>query len=185
MPRQDKWVPKTLEERLDRLKSLDEIRQLPHRYALAVDSRNVDDLTELFPEDVQVGKDKHGRAELRAWWMQTLSNMADSVHFVGNHVIDLDSPDEAQGVVTCRDELEKGGEWHIGYIQYWDQYVRKSGRWYFKRRKLHRWYMVDALQRPVHGAGIQADNKALSVAQLPDAWPSWAKYWSEMGRSPR
>jgi hypothetical protein len=183
--RQDKWVPKTAEERLDRLESLDAIRQLPHRYALAVDSRNVEDLVELFPEDVQVGRDKFGRTALRAWWMQTLSNMADSIHFVGNHVIDLLSPETAQGVVYCRDELEKGKEWHVGVIQYWDDYVRQGGRWYFKRRKLHRWYMVDALTRPQHGAGVNADKNVLRTDQLPDVWPSWAKYWQELGRPPR
>jgi hypothetical protein len=35
--------PNDLEARVDRLESLDEIRQLPHRYALAVGTRNIDD----------------------------------------------------------------------------------------------------------------------------------------------
>jgi len=185
MPRQDKWVPKTADERLDRLESLEQIRQLPHRYALAVDTRNLDDLVELFVEDVQVGRDKSGRPAMKAWFGDTLARFADSIHFVGNHVIDLDSPDEASGVVTCSDQLEKGPEWHIGYIQYWDQYLRRDGRWYFKRRKLHRWYIVDALARPHHGGGLEADKQALSVNQLPDAWPSWGRFWQGRGRAPR
>lgn len=185
MPRQDKWMPKSAEERLDRIESLEQIRQLPHRYALGVDTRNLDDLVELFVEDVQVGRDQRGREAMKAWFAETLSRFADSIHFVGNHVIDLDGPDEAHGVVTCRDELERGSEWHVGFIQYWDQYLRQNGRWYFKRRRLHRWYMVDALARPHHGAGGAADNQALSVAQLPDAWPSWGKFWKERGKAPR
>jgi hypothetical protein len=185
MPREQKWNPKTAEERLDRLESHTEIRQLASRYALAVDTRNLDDLVELFPEDVQVGRDQRGREAMKAWFARTLSTFGDSIHFVGNHVIDFDGPDEAHGVVTCRDELEKGGEWHVGVIQYWDGYLRRNGRWYFKRRKLHRWYMVDAPLRPFHGAGTEADNRNLSVAQLPDAWPSWAKFWGGLGRKPR
>jgi hypothetical protein len=184
MPRQDQWMPKTSDERLDRLESYTQIRQLASRYALAVDTRNLDDLVELFPEDVQVGKDKRGRAAMKTWFAQTLSRFADSIHVVANHVIDFDSPDEAHGVVYCRDELEKGGEWQVGMIQYWDRYVRRGGSWYFNRRKLHRWYIVDALQRPRHGAGVDGD-QALSIAQIPDAWPSWGKFWTERGRAPR
>lgn len=184
MPRNDAWNPKTVDEQLDKLESTDQIRQLASRYALAVDTRNLDDLVELFLDDVQVGRDKRGRDAMKAWFAQTLSRFADSIHFVGNHVIDFDSPDSARGVVYCRDELEKGARWMVGPIQYWDVYERRAGRWYFKRRKLHRWYQVDSLERPSHGGGLDAD-QALSVAQVPDAWPSWDKYWKELGRAPR
>jgi hypothetical protein len=114
-----------------------------------------------------------------------LARFGASIHFVGNHVIDFDSADEAHGVVTCRDELEVGAEWRVGFIQYWDKYSRCSGRWYFSRRQLHRWYMVDAATRPRHGAGLETDKESLKVGQLPDVWPSWAKFWSARGRGPR
>jgi hypothetical protein len=42
----------TLEERLERIESTLAIQQLPARYALAVDSRNLDDLVALFAVDV-------------------------------------------------------------------------------------------------------------------------------------
>ena len=38
MPRSETWMPATSDERLDRLESLESIRQLPHRYALAFDT---------------------------------------------------------------------------------------------------------------------------------------------------
>ena len=41
--------------RLDRLESLDAIRQLAAKYALALDMRDLDALVNLFPEDVKVG----------------------------------------------------------------------------------------------------------------------------------
>jgi len=36
-----------------------------------------------------------------------------------------------------------------------------------------------------HGAGVNADKNVLRTDQLPDVWPSWAKYWQELGRPPR
>ena len=51
---------------LDRLLAYEEIRQLAARYALALDSRNLDDLVALFVDDVQVGRETFGRAALRA-----------------------------------------------------------------------------------------------------------------------
>jgi len=179
------WHPQTIEARLDRLESLEHIRQLVHRYALAVDTRNLDDLVELFVEDVQIGRDQRGREAMKAWFAESLARFGDSIHFVGNHVIDMDAAAAARGVVTCRDELETGGEWRVGFVQYWDQYVRREGRWYFSRRRLHRWYMVDALTRPQHGAGLEMDRESLQIGQLPDAWPSWTRFWEQRGRAPR
>ena len=45
-----------LSHRIDRLESLEQIRQLPARYALALDMRDLDALAGLFPEDVEVGR---------------------------------------------------------------------------------------------------------------------------------
>jgi len=182
---EDPWVPKTVEERLDRVESVQQIQQLPYRYAQALDSRNFDAMVELFIEDVQVGRALHGREALKRWFGDTMSRFGDSIHFVGNHVIDFDSPEKARGVVYCHDELEMGGQWNVGFIQYWDEYEKRAGRWYFRRRRLHRWYMVDALERPRHGARLGAESENMGVAQLPDAWPSWGRFWKERGQSPR
>ena len=46
----------TLEERIERLEALDAIRQLPAKYALALDMRDMDAMASLFPADVRVGK---------------------------------------------------------------------------------------------------------------------------------
>ena len=53
--------------RIDRLESLDEIRQLAAKYSLALDMRDMDAMVNLFPEDVRVGKDKVGRAHFKQW----------------------------------------------------------------------------------------------------------------------
>ena len=183
MSRLGSWRPTTVEDRLDRLESLSEIQQLPHRYALAIDSRDISALTALFVPDVRVGRAARGREALATWFSETLSRPRTSVHFIGNHIVDLDGPDEAHGIVYCRDELEwpERGEWEIGVLQYWDRYRRVNGEWCFERRKFHRWYIVDALTRPAHGRGV--DNLALRTTQLPEAFDTWNAFWAERNQS--
>ena len=132
------------------MESLAEIRQLPYRYALALDSRDMDALVDLFVPDVRVGRDEIGRDALKRWFTNTMRRMRTSVHFVGNHIIDFDDADHAHGIVYCRDELERPTtkEWEVGMLQYWDSYVRVDGEWCFQRRRFHRWYIVDALDAP-------------------------------------
>jgi hypothetical protein len=178
--RPDRYRPTGLEARIDRLESLDAIRQLAHRYALAVDARNLDDLVELFVEDVRVGRHADGRRALRAWFDEALRKVETTIHLVANHVIDFDDADHARGVVYCRDEVERGATWEVGYIQYWDRYERRAGAWYFVRRDFHRWFMVDVLTRPSHGAGLDRDG--LTTGRLPEAWPSWSRFWEETSR---
>jgi hypothetical protein len=79
--------------------------------------------------------------------------------------------------VYCRDELERPGGWGVGHLQYWDSYERRGALWYFVRRRFYRWYLVDALERPSHGAGI-GEGDQLTTGLLPDAWPSWERFWS-------
>lgn len=177
MSRLGPWKPGTPEERLDRMESLAEIRQLPYRYALAVDSRDMKALVALFTPDVRVGRDESGREALERWFTRVLSRPRASIHFVGNHIIDFDDADHARGVVYCRDELEEAGGdgWEVGTLQYWDSYVRVNGEWCFERRRFHRWYLVDALERPALGTGV--DDSPLSTTRLPDAFPSWSEFW--------
>lgn len=179
MGRLGDWTPTTLEERIDRLESLAMIRQLPYRYALALDSRNMDDLVDLFVGDVRVGRDRSGRPALKDWFSALMRNWRVSVHFVGNHIIDFEDADHATGIVYCHDELESpaAGTWELGKLQYWDQYVRVDGEWCFERRRFYRWYLADALTRPSHGAGTGEGRDPLTTQLLPDAFPSWAAYW--------
>jgi hypothetical protein len=172
------WQPGSANERLDRLESYAAIQQLASRYARSIDARDMAAVASLFHPDVQVGAERRGRDALQAWMSTLMSQMGTSVHLVANHVIDFVDADNASGVVYCRDELERKDrdEWSIGTIQYWDDYERVSGEWCFTRRRLHRWYLVDALDRPAHGAGVN-DFAQIHERQLPDAYPSWTEFW--------
>ena len=55
-----------LEQRIDRLESLDEIRQLVARYALSLDMRDLDAHVNLFAPDIRVGNDQCHRGQRSA-----------------------------------------------------------------------------------------------------------------------
>lgn len=183
MSRLGSWVPKGIEERVDRMESLAAIQQLPVRYALALDSRDMDALVALFVPDVRVGRDRSGREALKVWFSTTMREMRTSVHLVANHIVDFDDADHARGFVYCHDELEwpERGEWEQGKLQYWDSYLRVDGEWCFERRRFHRWYIADALIRPSVGAGVNGGTDALTTGLLPDSFPTWAPFWDTAG----
>ena len=62
----------SLARRVDRLESLDEIRQLAAKYSLALDMRDLDAMVNLFPSDVRVGRDKVGRGWFKKWILRPL-----------------------------------------------------------------------------------------------------------------
>ena len=133
-------IDSSLLARIDRLEALDQIRQLPAKYALALDMRDMDAMVSLFPADVRVGREASGRAALRAYMDGTLrSPFTGTSHHIGGHVIEFDDPDHAHGVVYSKNEHETPvadgpGEWVIMQMMYVDDYVRQDGRWYFERR---------------------------------------------------
>jgi SnoaL-like domain len=174
------WQPEGTEQRLDRLESMAEIRQLVARYALAVDTRDLDALAGLFSPSVRVGRDQVGRDALKAWFGPVLSQMRVSVHVVGTHVIEFEDADHAAGIVYCHDELERPAteKWDVGQLQYQDAYVRVDGEWCFDRRRFSRWYLVDVLSRPSHGAGVDSGSGQLPTKLLPDSYPTWQEYWT-------
>lgn len=174
------WEPTSADERLDRMESYAAIQQLAARYARALDARDMDTVVSMFNPNVQVGAGAHGQRALKAWLSELMSQMRTSVHLVAQHVIDFADADHATGIVYCRDELERPdrGEWAVGAIQYWDEYSRVDGEWYIDRRRLHRWYLVDALERPGPGAGVNDFGEHIRERLLPDAYPSWDAFWA-------
>jgi hypothetical protein len=165
--------------RLERLESLDEIRQLVARYALALDMRDLDALCGLFPEDVRVGRDRRGRDALKAWFDETLrSQFTGTAHVTGNHVIELRDADHAQGVVYSRNEHETGDEWIWMTMIYVDDYERIAGRWYFRRRLPLYWYAADPRRPPVGEHKMRWPGREPYPGGYHDYWPSWREFWA-------
>jgi hypothetical protein len=170
-----------LSRRIDRLESLEQIRQLPARYALALDMRDLDALAGLFPEDVEVGKSR-GREALRAWFDRTLRvQFTGTSHHVGNHIIEFEDADHARGVVYSKNEHETGAEWVIMQMMYVDDYERRNGRWFFRRRAPLYWYATDLNKPPLGPAKMRWPGVAPYEGGYHQLFPSWKAFWARSG----
>ncbi|MDP3674912.1 MAG: nuclear transport factor 2 family protein [Novosphingobium sp.] len=173
--------------RIDRLESLDHIRQLPAKYALALDMRDMDAMVSLFPADVRVGREASGRAALRAYMDGTLrSPFTGTSHHIGGHVIEFDDADHAHGVVYSKNEHEtpvtdEPGEWVIMQMMYVDDYVRQDGRWYFERRLPLYWYATDLNKPPVGDRKMRWPGGEWSEGNFHKLFPSYAEFWARDG----
>ena len=172
----------SLEARIDRLESLDAIRQLPAKYALALDMRDMDAMVSLFPADVRVGKDASGRQALRAYMDRTLrSPFTGTSHHIGGHVIEFDDPDHAHGVVYSKNEHETGDEWVIMQMMYVDDYILQDGRWFFARRLPLYWYATDLNKPPIGDNKMRWPGTEWVEGNFHKLFPSYAEFWARAG----
>jgi ketosteroid isomerase-like protein len=167
-------------EMIRKLWAYEQIRQLAYRYAVAVDSRDIDSLVALFVDDVRVGRDSRGHDALASDFRTQLRAIGTSILQVTNHVIDLDpiDPNLATGVVYCRGEVEQSGEWIVQAIQYRDSYARVGDRWKFVRRLHLLWYGADVLTRPVGLPPADYRRGTWGKGELPEWFPTWAPFWA-------
>ena len=175
----------TLLQRIDRLESLDEIRQLPAKYALSLDMRDLDAHVNLFAPDIRVSREKTGRAHLKRWLDDTLRlQFTGTSHHIGNHIIEFDDADNAHGVVYSKNEHEtptESGEteWVIMQMLYWDNYQRIDGRWMFRRRLPCYWYATDINRPPVGDCKMRWPDREAYDGAYHELWPSWKEFWAK------
>lgn len=173
----------TLEQRIDRLESLDAIRQLAAKYSLSLDMRDLDAMVNLFPEDVRVGRDQVGRAYFKRWMDETLRvQFTGTSHHIGNHIIEFEDPDHAVGVVYSKNEHETptadgGCEWVIMQMLYWDNYERIDGRWYFRRRLPCYWYATDLNKPPCGDNKMRWPDRDAYAGAFHQLFPTWKTFW--------
>jgi SnoaL-like domain len=171
-----------VERRIDRLESLDQIRQLAARYGLALDMRDLEALVGLFPEDIEVGRDARGRVALRAWFDRTLRvQFTGTAHHIGNHVIEFEDAEHARGVVYSKNEHETTTEWVIMQMMYVDDYERIAGRWYFRRRLPLYWYATDLNKPPLGPDKMRWPGVAPYAGGYHELFPSWKAFWARDG----
>jgi len=165
----------SLTQRVDRLEALHAIQQLPIRYALAVDGRDLEAWAGLFVEDVDCGRHGKGRAALKSYIEPQLRTFYRSIHQICGHQVTLDGPDSARGVVYCRAEHEDRGQWIVMAIAYFDDYARRDGEWQFVRRREKHWYSVDWQERP--SVPFQRWPGHDHPPSLPADFPGWGEFW--------
>lgn len=138
-------MPKTLEERFQRLEDIEAIRQLKARYCEACDDdHNAEAISALFVEDgvwTGTGGPPHaeGRAAIREYMnsVRASGRIRNSAHMLMNPVIRVDG-EHATGswrLLMMFTGNAKGGstQYHRIIGKYEDEFVRREGKWYFQR----------------------------------------------------
>jgi ketosteroid isomerase-like protein len=174
----------TLEERVDRLESIEAIRDLVARYAVTLDERDFDGLMELFAEDVKASRDAPpGREPLRRHYERLADSWGYTVHQVFHQVIDFESPDRAMGRVYCRAEHETPSAHTVAVamLRYLDRYERRDGRWYFRWRRTAQWYVKQDPDAPMDQPRIHWPAQDPADAALPDMVETYHRYYETRG----
>jgi ketosteroid isomerase-like protein len=170
-------------ERLQRVEDRLELRELPARYARAIDDRDIPALLACFCEDGTFERidGEHsftGHEELERFWRQILTGYGMSIHIPHAHVIDRLEGDEASGWVMSHAELAVGESFVVGAFRYHDDYRRVDGRWRFQRRRIAFWYFTDftELAKAVPTLERQRFRTDPRPADLPESLATYADF---------
>jgi hypothetical protein len=125
-------VEPELRELLDR----EQIRDLATRYSVAIDSKDIDALLQLFDPEIDNEKYGKGIAGVRAYYARFTEREGDGrgLHFVANHQIDFIDAEHATGIVYVRAFAGGDGRWVDIPAIYLDEYVKRAGHWLFSLR---------------------------------------------------
>ena len=83
------------------------------------------------------------------------------------------------GVVYSRNEHETGGAWILMTMLYVDDYERRDGRWYFRRRLPLYWYAADPRQpRRSATKKMRWPDREPYEGGYHDWFPSWREFWA-------
>ncbi len=155
---------------LHKLLAYEEIRQLAAKYAAALDARRLDDLVQLFVDDVEVGSFGTGHAALRASLEASLAPLGTTILSVANQVIELEGLTEAHGEVYCSAEIEQGELWLRQRILYRDEYRHTSRGWKFVKRQHLLWYSAPMGVDPRTLPPANWPAKNVGMGTLPEAF---------------
>ena len=146
-----------------------QIRALAHRYALALDRRDLDGVSELFASVSRWGRHGVGPGGARSFYDLIWRRFGRSVHNVGTHVIDLKTSTTASGIAYCRAEQQSRDTdaWTTLQFAYHDEYVCEANTWYFLQRQPRFWYReTDGIREHV-----------TEPEGIPQAWDTWDTFW--------
>lgn len=172
-------------EKLERLWAIQQIRDLPLRYALCIDSRDLDGFAKLWaPREVA--------ADPPDMDVNTFANSSErffrsstaSVHLVANHLVEFDDNDHARGHVYCWAQTDRTSAWVEQMVLYQDRYVRgDDGTWRFDTRRHLLWW---GLPLPVHPRsqepmdwpnGDVHGNASFGRGSLPEGFATYREFW--------
>jgi uncharacterized protein (TIGR02246 family) len=182
----------TLEQRIDRLESTEEIRNLVARYCYAMDNRDIPATLDLFTDDVVIrsndGKmDSRGRDNVMAMYQARWVVLGPSFHWTHDVLVELDGddPDSATGLISCHAEMTRNGTAQVTGIRYDDKYRREDdGRWRFSERALSYFYFCDPreyAETMEHPLRVRAYDEP-SEPGWPESLETYRRYYEENPR---
>ncbi len=168
---------------LARLVALDAIRDLPLRYAVAVDGKDIDAVAALFVPDVENGRFGPGREGVRRFYDQSLRKFHCSMHQVANHIIEIDDEDHATGIVYCvaYHHVLEPEHWFDEALAYFDSYERVDGTWLFRRRRLRSWFRRHTDHPELGSARVASPLETSGPkrgARMPEAFSTFEAFWA-------
>ncbi len=163
---------------VERLLAYEEIRQLASRYALYMDTRDLDRLVQLYVPEVRVSRELSGRQALREDFDRSLRAVGLTILNVGTHVIELEDDDHAHGFVYCHAQVVQQGRWIVQAIQYQDRYERSDGHWLFARRKHLLFYGAEFGRNPIDLPPSGWPELGTGKGSVPESFESWQRFWA-------
>ena len=116
--------------------------ELAHRYAVALDRKDIDALVGLFVPAI--------RDKVRAQLAPAIGRLGVTVLSVTTQTVDLVDDDHATGVVYCTAEVDDPDEgWIRQQIVYQDRYERVGEGWWFRARDHQLVYGVHLPENPL------------------------------------
>jgi uncharacterized protein (TIGR02246 family) len=113
------------------------IRDLVTLYAVARDDHDIESLLRCFAPDgtfVHDGQPVTGHKNLREYYLGNMRRNRFSLHIPNSHVLRVESPTTATGIVTGHGEFAHPDTLVMCAYRYRDDYVKLRGRWVFAKR---------------------------------------------------
>jgi ketosteroid isomerase-like protein len=165
-----------LADRLEQLEARMAIQDLASRYAIAVDSKDIEALSRLYVDDFVVAPGQIGREAVKARFRGLLQSYRRTVHLIVGQSAQIETPERASGTVYCRAESERTEGWTVTMIGYFDRYERRGGEWLIAARQLRIFYERPLAPAPLERFGLSPDPEE-RIAHLPHHWPSFGAFW--------
>jgi len=131
----------SIEERLQRFEDIEEIRRLKVQYAELCDTGfDADGIIALFTPDGVLDAGEFGRfvgEEMRGYWEETARITRAAMHYMVNHVIDLDpNGTDATGRCYLLATADRDGTAYWMAVKYEERYRKVGTTWLFAEMKL-------------------------------------------------
>lgn len=153
-----------LEHRIRRLEDRAELHDLAVRYFMAADDDDYEVLGACFADDGEFSAGGFVGGSTREEIVQFIrtdrESMVATVHTPDYSLLEFDGEDRAKGVVGAHLELARGGTTLFGAVRYFDEYVRRDGRWQIRKREM----------RTIH-VGPWDDVASSLTSELRVRWP--------------